>query len=150
MNRWLALALVLLSLAGGPFACFSPTDPLGREDALKDAQKRYTDLVRWGEIEKAGAYVDPDQRDAFLALAKQYEALRITDTETGDITFGEDDANVTVTYKGYLMSTLVEHTAYEDQQWYREEGLKNTWYVRPQLEKVLASLRGDAAETAGF
>jgi len=151
MYRWLALASVLLSLSGGLSGCVSPSDPLGREDALEEAQKRYTDFVRWGELEKAGMFVDPEMRDEFLGLARQYEALRITDSETSEIVFGDDDATVTVTYKGYLMTTLVEHTAHEEQAWYRKEGLKNTWYVRPQLGAVLDTLRGRIPETAaGF
>ncbi|MGH0031874.1 MAG: hypothetical protein ACQGVC_18960 [Myxococcota bacterium] len=60
MHRWLALATAAWLLAG----CVSPTDPLGREDALEDAQQRYTDLIRWGELEKAALFVDPEQRAA--------------------------------------------------------------------------------------
>lgn len=150
MHRGLALALALLCLSGLP-GCVSPHDPLGREDALEDAQKRYTDFVRWGELEKAGIFVDPELRADFLALAGDYDALRITDSETHEIVFGDDGASVTVAYKGYLLSTLVERTAYEQQQWYREEGLANVWYVRPQLDAVLDALRGRVPETAaGF
>ena len=105
-----------LALAMGFLGCVSPTDPLGREDALEDAQQRYTDLVRWGELEKAGTFVDPELRDDFLALAEDYAALRITDFEIQEIHYGEHgklDASVTVVYKGYLVSTLIERTAPE-------------------------------------
>lgn len=147
MIRWLALALALslIPVAG----CVSPTDPLGRQDALEDAQQRYTDLVRWGELEKAGMFVDPALRADYLRLATSFNALRITDFEIGDIVYGDDDANVTVVYKGYVTAQLVERTAREEQAWYREAGLSNVWRVRPQLASVLATLEGHPPESGG-
>ena len=145
MHRWLALTCTLGLLAG----CVSPTDPLGRQDALEEAQQRYTDLVRWGELEKAGMFVDPELRAEYLRLAPSFEALRITDFEIGDIVYDENDATVSVVYKGYVPAQLIERTAREEQAWYREEGLANTWRVRPQLAQVLATLEGRPAGSAG-
>ncbi len=133
------LALVVFTLLSG---CISPTDPLGRQDALEEAQQKYTELVRWGDIERAGKFVDPAMRDGFLRLSKQLEQLRITDFEIGDIEHGDKSAVVTVTYQGYSVATLIERSARERQKWYREEGFANVWRVRPELADVVATLRG--------
>ncbi len=62
------LALVVFTLLSG---CVSPSDPLGRQDALEEAQQKYTELVRWGDVERAGKFVDPAMRDDFLRLSKE-------------------------------------------------------------------------------
>lgn len=141
MHRVLALAL-----CGCFLACVSPTDPLGRQDALEEAQQRYTDLVRWGELEKASQFVAPELRGPYVALAKDFEGLRITNFEISDIVYGDDDARVTVFYEGYVVAQLVERSAREQQEWYREEGLKNVWRVRPQLDQVMDTLHGRTAQ----
>ena len=65
---WRAFAAAAGLLAGLGCSVFS--DPMGREDALTNAQRRYTQHVRWGNLEAASAYVDPDVRTAFLGQAK--------------------------------------------------------------------------------
>lgn len=142
MRGRLARAAVLVLLAGAFGACVSPTDPLGREEALEEAQRRYTELVRWGEAEQAGRYVDPELRDEFVRLARQLGDLRITDYEIGEIERQDDSAVVTVTYEGYAVATLVERSARERQEWFRAPGLANVWLVRPGLAEVVAALRG--------
>ena len=145
MHRWLALAWVLvLAPATG---CVSFTDPLGRQDALAETQRRYTDLVRWGDLEGAGRFVDPELREEFEQLAGGFEKLRITDHEIGEIEHGERTAHVTVIYKGYSIAHLVEHTSRERQEWIRS-GVKNVWHVRPQLAVLLAELQGLPRELA--
>lgn len=136
-TRGLAASLLCLALA----ACVSPTDPFGREDALEEAQKKYTELIRWGDVQRAGAYVEPELRDDFLALADAMQDLRITDFEIGEIDFDHDSASVTVTYRGYLLNEFVERQAHEVQQW-RRDGLKNDWRVRPELHDVVAAIEG--------
>jgi hypothetical protein len=119
-------------------------DPLGRENSLEEAQRRYTQLVRWGDIEKASAYVDPELHEAFLAHGPQLELLRFTDFEVGSIEYGDDDsATVTVTYRAYSETTFVERSIREEQQWHREGGLANTWRVRSELPALLAGLKGE-------
>jgi hypothetical protein len=140
--RGMATWLLCLALA----ACISPTDPLGREDALQDAQKKYTELIRWGDVQRAGAYVDPELREEFLALASSMEDLRITDFEIGEIEFDHDSARVSVTYRGYRVSEFVERSAQEVQQWHRD-GLDNDWLVRPGLHDVVTAIEGRPAGT---
>ena len=138
--RSIAIALLCLGLGG----CVSPTDPLGRQDALEEAQKRYTELIRWGDVVRAGAYVDPELRADFLELATAMAGLRITDFEVGDIEFDHDKASVMVIYRGYAVSEYVERSAREVQEWHRD-GLKNNWQVRPALHDVVAVLAGRTA-----
>ena len=139
MRRWLALAgvLVLAPVAG----CVSFTDPLGRHEALEETQRKYTDLVRWGDLEAAEVFVDPEFREEFKDLAADFAKLRITDHAVGEIEHGGRTAYVSVTYKGYSIVHLVEHTSKERQEWIRS-GITNAWHVRPQLAVLLAELQG--------
>jgi hypothetical protein len=136
----------LLLLAGvvvlGTSGCMSVADPLGHRNALEDAQKRYTDLIRWRDAERAAIFVDPELRKEFLEHAKALETLEISDYELGDLEFGDGDetAKVDVTYRGYSLSHLIERKVRVTQEWHRNEG--NTWLVRPDLEDVVAELRG--------
>lgn len=141
--------LALLAACGLLAGCVSPTDPLDRRGDLEKAQRRYTELIRWGEVEKASRFVDPELVDEFLALAGTMGNLRITDFETGEIQFADDAAVVAVTYRGYAVSEFIERTAREEQDWYRDGGLTDPWRVRPQLRRVVATLRGEDPETAG-
>jgi hypothetical protein len=117
-------------------------DPLGHREALEDAQKRYTDLIRWRDAEKAAIYVDPELRKEFLDQADELETLEISDYELGDLEFGEDDetATIEVTYRGFSLTHLVERKIRVTQKWHRDDD--NAWLVRPDLDDVVAKLRG--------
>lgn len=142
-RRWmgvLGIGLVATACA----ATFA--DPLGRENALEETQRRYTQLVRWGEIEKASAFVEEDEREALLAYGPRLESIRFTDFEIGTIEYqGTDDATVTVTYLAYSLATAIEKEISEEQTWSREPGLKNIWTVRSELPTLLAELKGEPA-----
>ena len=57
------LCVVTLLAFGATSGCaFDPSDPLSHRHALHWAQKRYSQSLRWGEIERASEYVDPEQR----------------------------------------------------------------------------------------
>jgi hypothetical protein len=128
-------------------ACASTlADPLGRENSLEETQRRYTQLVRWGEIEKASAFVDEDEREALMAHGPRLESIRFTDYETGTIEYeGSDAATVTVSYRAYSLATALEKEISEKQEWSREPGLKNVWHVRSELPVLLAELKGEPA-----
>jgi len=132
--RWIALLAVGLS------ACVSPSDPFERGRALEQAQRRYTEALRWGNLEKAAKYVDPQMRDDFLALSELFETVRITDYDIGETDMDEEtlaQAEVDVTYRGYVMPTYVEKRVRDHQVWYRDEASKDEWRVRPELASVL-------------
>jgi hypothetical protein len=134
---WRALAAAAGLFAG--LGCTVFSDPMGREDALSNAQLRYTQHVRWGNLDAASAYVDPEVRDAFLGQAKAFEAIRITEYDIGRIDFGEDgrSAKVHVTYHAYSLASVEERRIEEEQHWTRPSG--NQWLVRPELAGLLGS-----------
>jgi hypothetical protein len=136
----IALAFSFLLLAAG---CVSPSDPLGHRDALEDAQKRYTNCIRWRDAGKAVKYVVPELREKFLAHAAELDNLEISDYEVGEIDYDDEDntARVDVTYRGYSLAHLVERKIHVTQEW--ERSGNNDWRVRPDLEAVVAQLRGE-------
>jgi hypothetical protein len=117
----------------GPTGCITWfIDPMGRKAAFDDTQRQYTQALRWGEIEKASAFVDPELRAAFLAQQSVFEAMRITDFSIGEVDYQPDSAKVTVTYQGYSLESLVERKVREEQKWHRESG-SNRWLVRTDV-----------------
>jgi hypothetical protein len=115
-----------------------------KESALEDSQRKYTELVRWGEIESASAYVDPKMSEAFIDAAAHFKDIRFTNFESGPLQFGEESetATVSVVYHAYSTRTLVEKRFIELQKWYRDVDSKNTWRVRPNLDSVSKKLNG--------
>ena len=133
-------ALWIAALAVGISACVSPSDPWERQEALKLAQRRYAEGMRWGNLEKSAKYVDPDMRDEFLALAGAFDTIRITDVDIGEMEFDKDTlakAEVDVTYRGYVLPPFLERRVREHQVWYRDETSGSEWRVRPQLDVML-------------
>jgi hypothetical protein len=135
--RWIAV------IALGCAACVSPSDPWERGEALKQTQKRYTEALRWGDLEKASRYVDPEMRNDFLALSDAFENVKITDYEIGELDLDTDTlakAEVDVTYRGYALPQYVEKRVKDHQVWYRDEESGNEWRVRPELATLLADI----------
>jgi hypothetical protein len=136
-----ALAMVILAAIG----CASTlSNPSGKKNSLEDSQRRYTELVRWGEIERASAFVDPELQDAFLDHSAAIQQIRFTDFESGPPRYenGNDSATVNVIYHAYSLSTLVEKQIRETQEWYREGGPANQWRVRPNIRLILTEVIG--------
>ena len=132
--RWIALFAVVLS------ACVSPRDPWERGRALEQAQRKYTEALRWGNLEKAAKYVDPQMRGDFLALADAFETVKITDYDIGETDMDEKtlaQAEVDVTYRGYVMPNYVEKRVRDHQVWYRDDASGDEWRVRPELAALL-------------
>jgi hypothetical protein len=132
--RWIAAITVALS------ACVSPTDPFERARALEQAQHKYAEGLRWGNLEKSAKYVDPQMRNDFLALAGRFDSVRITDYDIGEVDLDEDtlaQAEVDVTYRGYVLPQYLEKRMHEHQVWYRDKESGNEWRVRPELAAML-------------
>jgi hypothetical protein len=135
------LSFALLATLG---CASNPFDFTGKESALEDAQRKYTELVRWGEIDSASFYVDPAIADDYLNTAELFKDIRFTEFQTGALQFGEgsNTATVNVVYHAYSTKTLVEKTFREHQEWYREASANNDWRVRPNLAAIARKLSG--------
>ena len=142
---WLArgpmLSFALLATLGCASNPFGDSD---KQSALEDSQRKYTELVRWGEIEMASFYVDPEIAGDYLVTAELFEDIRFTDFDSGTLQFGEgsNTATVNVVYHAYSTKTLVEKTYRERQEWYREASADNDWRVRPNLAAMASKLSG--------
>jgi hypothetical protein len=135
--------LAALTLLAGAGCASTFADPTGRLTSLENAQRRYTELVRWGEIRRASAYVEPDLREEFLSYEPLFEQIRITDTEAEEVALdpSQDTASVDVTYHAYSLSSFQEKRILETQEWTRHDGVKNNWLVRPQIAEILGAFR---------
>ena len=147
-HKWLALFLVLalgaLSSLGCSFGEIYLTDPLLREAALNEQQKRYSSLIRWSAFNKAVRYVQPERRDEFLKVAPPLKEFRFTDYESQPIEIDESgECTVEVTYNGYRMDSPFEVEVRETQHWKRN-GISNVWHVSPVFSG-LDEARGRAA-----
>jgi hypothetical protein len=143
MRPSIPIALALFSFAAiGCESTFS--NPSGKKNALEESQQRYTELVRWGEIERASAFVDPELQDEFLGYSAAIRKIRFTDFESGPVRFtdGNNSASVAVIYHAYSLSTLIEKRIREKQEWYREGGPANLWRVRPDLRQIVSDVNG--------
>ena len=136
--RTTACWLVAISLVLG--ACVSPSDPWERGLALKNAQRKYNEALRWGQLEKAAKYVDPEMRSDFLAYSDVFDTLRISDYDIGEVDLDEEtlaQAEVEVTYHGYVLPRYIEKRVRDHQVWYRDEESGDEWRVRPELAAML-------------
>ena len=131
------LCLALLTSLGCAFGEVRFSDPLDRQVSLEDAQNRYTVLVRWNDLDKASAFVDPEMRDDFMKMVPNFRDLRFTEYDSGKTDIGEDGtATVIVTYYVYSPSSPIETTITETQTWYRDAGVNNYWHVRPAFQGI--------------
>jgi hypothetical protein len=128
----MGLALGLIAGCAGP----GGLDLLNRGRSLDDAQKRYTRFMRWAEFARASEYVDPAEREAFLARTAELGDVRFTDYELRSQEVGPllREATIEVTYWAYRLSTAAETSFEERQHWYREES-GNVWRVRTLLQE---------------
>jgi hypothetical protein len=141
MRRALVFGWVICLL--GATSCVSWSDPWERGRALELAQKSYTDAIRWGDIDGAARFVEPELRAGFLAYAEAFETIRITDYEIGEIdldTENFESAVVDVTYRGYVMPQYVEHRVRDRQIWVRDPDAGNDWHIRPEIASLLDGL----------
>ena len=142
MRRTLTLLLMVLPLVfcSGCIAVFVEmfTDPMGRKASFSRAQREYTKMLRWSDIEQAVRFVHPEMREQFLSYDGEFDGIRVTDFEVGDVTFGEreETATVRVTYHAYSMVSMLEKEIKETQEWERL-GKDNQWVVRPKLEGLV-------------
>jgi hypothetical protein len=143
MSRKAVIALLLTSLLGSsgciwPLVADIVQDPMGRHAAFDLAQRKYTNAVRWGDIEGAVRLVHPDDQREFLSYEGSFKGIRVTDFEVGETHFGENSqtATIRVTYWAYSLNTMQEKKIKEEQQWERLSA-GNDWVVRPKLSGLV-------------
>ena len=136
-------ALPLLAALG---CASSFVDPTGRLNSLENAQERYTQLVRWGELARAAAYVEPELREEFLGYAPFFEQIRFTDADTSEVKLdpSEDSASIDVVYHAYSLASFQEKRILETQEWTRYDGVQNTWFVRPEISEIVGAFHARA------
>ena len=135
-RTWALLATTALFAASLSLGCafgeIRLDDPLDRELSLEEAQQRYTVLVRWNDVNKAAKFVSPDTRAEYLANFPNFRHIRITEFESDRVTIdeGKKTATVEVRYYVYTPATPMESVITETQQWHRDPGVGNYWFVR--------------------
>jgi hypothetical protein len=144
--RVLSLVLCLAwsgIVASGCFWSHGRFDIFDHGDDFQHARIHFTQLVRWGEFERAAALVAPESRQEFLESAATLGQVRFTDYEILDeqIEDGFKTATVQVVYRAYRVDTMIERSVLVVQEWSREGG--EGWQVRPRFAEVSAALRGN-------
>ena len=139
MRKWFGWVL-LLGLAA--LGCRT-LDPWGDQRRLEDAQRSYTQMMRWGDFERASSWVDPDEKERFFQEAETLTDVRVSDYRIGQLDVGEDGdtASVRVSYRVYSMASLVEHEVLEVQDWYFDDD-EGRWQVRPKLALLRRGAHG--------
>jgi hypothetical protein len=111
------------------------------ERDFEDAQRRYTQLIRWAEFGEASNYVDPARRDQFFVTVEALAEVRFTDyaVRFTERNVASGSATAHVTYRAYRLSSMVETQFEERQEWYRE-WTTGDWLVRSELVEQHAHL----------
>jgi len=123
------MGLVVLALILGTSAlgCATMADPAVM---FHETQRRYTQLMRFTDYERAGRFVAPDELAAFRAQTAALGDLHFTDYEMREVENLGKTATAEVRYVGYRASDPIVVTYVEEQQW---ERVGTNWVVRPKL-----------------
>jgi hypothetical protein len=118
-------------------------DPWGDQTRLEEAQRSYTQMMRWGDFERASVWVDPEELERFFQDAETLTDVRVSDYQIGNLEVGDDGdtASVRVSYRVYSMASLVEKEVLEVQDWYYDDE-QSRWQVRPKLALLRRGARG--------
>ncbi len=136
----LAARLLGLLLAAATLACAAITDPMQHEDIFREKQRKFSQYVRWGNVQGAAAFLVPEQRDEFMALAPQLADVRFSDYEILQLDLNDamNEASVDVLYTGYRLSYPVSRTMVMKQTWKRTG--TNDWQVEVELGPMRKAL----------
>jgi hypothetical protein len=127
--RFRSATLIVVSsfVAFAALGCATFTD---QGAMFKESQRRYTNLMRFTDFDKARAFVALDAKEEFRKTTTALRDIHFTDYEIEEIQTDGKSGTVTVAYSGYRSSSPVVVTLSEEQHW---ELLGNTWIVRPTL-----------------
>jgi hypothetical protein len=91
-------------------------------------QRKYTQMVRWAQFERAADFVDPEVIPEYRAQAAAMSSVRFTDYQIREVGPEEDGRILAkVTYFAYLRSQPVAVAFDEEQEWSQSVG---RWVVR--------------------
>lgn len=131
----LALMLLCAPLTGCYMWNYGRFDPMAHGDHFDESRKRFTRMIRWGQIERAGEYVVASERDAFFQAATVLRGVRFSDYEVlrVDVEEGFDTAIVEVMFRGYTLASSIERSVAVTQSWERNTE-ESGWKVRPEIQ----------------
>jgi hypothetical protein len=97
---------------------------------FKETQRRYTNLMRFADFERAIRFVAPDERTAFRERTSSLGEIRFSDYEVRELENLGETATAQVQYSAFRDSNPVLITFVEEQHW---EQLDGVWVVRPSF-----------------
>lgn len=112
---------------------------MGMREAFEKSMKDYNRLLRWQEVENAGMlYLEPEQREAFLASAEAFRKRGVTITDyrvlTTECLPEKADATVVAEFDYYIMpSNRIKTVTYRQNWAYREINDKKSWRLKSGL-----------------
>lgn len=135
MMRFMKTGLVLLCcvLMGG---CAS--QKAVREEFEKN-MKGYNRMLRWHEVENAGMlYLEPEQRELFMASAETLRKKGVTITDYRILTWEclpeKNNATVVAEFDYYIMpSNRIKTLTYKQEWAYREISASKSWMLKSGL-----------------
>ena len=126
MPRQLVLAVVLAALAG----CATTKS---QEKLLEETLDSYSAVIRWGNIEQAMAYVDPETLKAHPITAldlERYHQVRVTGyNEQPAKRVGENEARQVVEIGLVNLNTQAARAIIDSQLWRFDAKAKRWWLV---------------------
>lgn len=123
------IASALLTVFAFVTGCAGMAD---RSVVFRDTQRRYTQLMRYTDYDKAGRYVLPEARPSFRARTSALGDLRFSDYQVEEVETDGDTATARVSYIGYRVSSPIVVTFVEEQQWTL---MGSNWQVRSTIEE---------------
>lgn len=115
-------ALLLVVAALGPVACGVAEGP---REKLKHTAFQFNEGLRWGRYQEVLPRVDPEARDHFMELHKEWgSTIRLSSVEPIQYVISEDDlkATITVQFTWYRIDEMVERVTQTVQHWERRDG----------------------------
>ncbi len=137
----LVRAGLILSIGLVLGACaIDPTDLSGRRQHFEESQRKFSQLLRWGQVNQAARFVVPDQRREFMKLGPDMSDLQFSDYEILYVDLAEDrqQATVDVRYSAFHRASLVTRDVSLSQEWKIDE--TGEWQVTLDLEHLRTAL----------
>ena len=138
----LVLAAVLLFAVAATSGCATAKR---RQSDFEQAQRKYTQLVRWSAFGEAEEYVVPEERAAFNEVTQALGGIRFMDYRIRSLDFDEEtnEATAQVVYSAYRRTAVSAISVEEEQVWKRDDETKE-WAVRSTfVEKAFDAERRD-------